>query len=642
MKVLITETQYKNILTSKQLIAENVKQGEDLFKKIYGKEIPKENVDYVNLINLLVKNNQVGYTPLLIKLFGEDFKNATEFYVKDIIPNKDNLKLLPKQILSYNNLDELSNDLENLSLNKNIKKILNLVQKKNVDLYNTFKNDLENRVSKENIQYFVNEIYPTKFIKLFTKKIDRYVNNPKELVGYFLNVIKDHKRGFTYEKMINKIGALPPEDIEILSSENDENNSYIFVHTKTNEGLKLVGSISWCIWNDETFLEYTENNNERQQYVIVDFYADDINKSVIGFTIDENKNITHAHLRDDEDFSGQAKSYLENRKLWNKILNGHSFVKKSEKIRKIKNSPILTDEIMKRDTEDKFKSNLVKINFYEKLLKFYQILGGYRASEFDYYQSWDIKIEFFVDKLTNQLAQDFILKLYRETKDIESTKKSIVLLFKEIPYLTYNFYESIDTFKKEYKVMPMTIYVASRFVDNLFNMNVEFLPEYRKMVIDIVKELYKKGFNFDSDTKHEIERNLNKFEGKESLLNLMRIRKDKTDEPYSPLEFYHSKDKRNFKNPIIDKIQQMRRYNNNILTMAEVKYGIENGLEKTIRDIYNKLLNTYRTNQVDYETMRIYQYLGMLKELKEMISFKAKNYGVDSLNSIENSLISFK
>jgi len=617
MKIILTESQFRKIVH----LDESIKQGEDWYRKQYGEEIPNDNPDYNELKDLLIKNNNTGYMPWLIKLSVYDnFYIGLDVYKNIILPNKDVIKRLPKQVVQYNDAHELFRDIVNLRKDSSIKKIMNLIPKKDMDLYNQFEKDLKYNVSEIELDYFVNKIYPTKFLKVFTNKISRY-SNSKELVRYFKGVITDHERGFIYELMLPKLESLG-NDIVILATKNNEKESYIFVWTKTYEALKEVGSSAWCIvGSEDTFNQYTEN---AEQFVLVDFHNDDINYGVIGFTINDNYNITYAHLRDDKNFINEAAKYLDDRGFTKLIKMGSNYTKKIKFIDK------------KISQYNKFFDNIN--NEYDPYEKQNEILVQIcnKIFQTNYYPEYTtVSFKYFVFSLLKNFLNTAAEKNFVEKK----LKEILSLAIKKVNVIKY-----LNFDKKLYTNRVDEMNFMNEFFGLVFNPEMGLSSKYKinenelKRLQSVVIDMYKNGYNFDYDIIDIIQRNMFEKYGREKTLLFIKMRQDKRGEENTPVVFHGTKDRTNYKTMILDKIQMSRRENYNELTFPEVKYAMENGMEKSIRDLYGRLLNTYVERQLDYEDMNIYKHIGMYNELEKVIMKKGDAWGKDSLNSIEYSI----
>lgn len=617
MKIILTEGQLRKIIH----LNESIKQGEDLYRKLYNKEISKEDPNYIELKNILIKNNNVGFMPMLIKFFGDDFSNAISAYNEYIIPNINIIKKLPKQPIQYNNYSEFMDDLDNANKNAYINKIANLIPKSNVSLYSNFKESLINVISFNDVKYFLDNIYPTKFLKIFTNIINRFSNNPDGLVDYFNNVIKDHKRGFTYDKMLPKIETLGDE-IKILTNKNDDNESYIFLWTKTYEALKLVGAVSWCIWGSEDNFQYYTKN--RAQFVLLDFANDDINYGVIGFTINPDDNeIIYSHLRDNRNFVNGAKEYLTNKGFLKLINFGSKYVRKIEKIE----SEVRT---LNREINDTY--NVDKILYYLQNQD-YTIINNYIINLIKLiFEIKYIDIDVDIKHIKNYVKKIYLIFLSNVIKKNYNDKK-----IKEILSLAHQKLNSVPypvmIEKNKQKVPIMGAY-------NFFNqfLNEIYTDKDSLKIQSVLENMYIKGYDFDSTTKSIIQYNIAEKYGRDKAISFVKMRADKRGEEQSPLVFHGTKDKSNYKPQILDKIQQSRKDNINQLELSEVKYALENGMEKPIRDLYDRLLKTYLENQLDYNDMSIYKNLGMFDKLKNVIVKKGDVWGIDTLNSIELSI----
>ena len=124
---------------------------------------------------------------------------------------------------------------------------------------------------------------------------------------------------------------------------------------------------------------------------------------------------------------------------------------------------------------------------------------------------------------------------------------------------------------------------------------------------------------------------------------LIRLRKTKQGEDYSDVEFHRIKDTGDLSSIILNKLQRARRGEDAGLTFQQVKYGVDKGLKNILFNYYKKVLPYFLEQQVDYDHARIYQTLGLGKELKDVVLKKYNMMGGDqnpnSINSIERSVL---
>jgi hypothetical protein len=124
---------------------------------------------------------------------------------------------------------------------------------------------------------------------------------------------------------------------------------------------------------------------------------------------------------------------------------------------------------------------------------------------------------------------------------------------------------------------------------------------------------------------------------------LIRLRKTKQGEDYSDVEFHRIKDTGDLSSIILKKLQSARRGQDVGLTYQQVKYGIDKGLKNILFNHYKKVLPYFMEQQVDYDHAKIYQSLGLSKDLKDVVLKKYNmmdgNQNPYSINSIERSIL---
>ena len=122
---------------------------------------------------------------------------------------------------------------------------------------------------------------------------------------------------------------------------------------------------------------------------------------------------------------------------------------------------------------------------------------------------------------------------------------------------------------------------------------------------------------------------------KEKVFEIIKLRKNKTSEEYTPVEFHNIKNTTNLKSKLFNKIQKSRREGVIDLTSQEVTYGVQNGLKLLLVNLYKQLLPYFSENDLNYEHATIYKILVMEKDIFEVIKNK-KVYR--PLNTIEQSI----
>ena len=102
-----------------------------------------------------------------------------------------------------------------------------------------------------------------------------------------------------------------------------------------------------------------------------------------------------------------------------------------------------------------------------------------------------------------------------------------------------------------------------------------------------------------------------------------------------------SKRGENLKPIIQNKLAAIRRGENVNFNYSEITYAIDNGFENIIKKYYQNSIPMYYENQLSYDDLQIYKKLNLYPEIEKAITYKAKNYGENSLNSIETSVYDY-
>ena len=148
-------------------------------------------------------------------------------------------------------------------------------------------------------------------------------------------------------------------------------------------------------------------------------------------------------------------------------------------------------------------------------------------------------------------------------------------------------------------------------------------------------KVFTRYVNLDEITYKWFIKRLMVLNPKEKVFEIIKLRKNKTSEEYTPVEFHNIKNTTNLKSKLFNKIQKSRREGVIDLTSQEVTYGVQNGLKLLLVNLYKQLLPYFSENDLNYEHATIYKILGMEKDIFEVIKNK-KVYR--PLNTIEQSI----
>jgi len=645
MKIIITELQFKRVVNN-ILIVENIVQSEKILNDL---KIPLDNPEYINLKNTLKKNNDIIYLGFLISLCYDEFlKNInTDLKSKEIIftksldlyseikNNKQFIKLLPKKSLfDYKKYNDLLKDLQNLKYKSMYIKFSRLIIDKQLkEEFLKYINETPN-YEKETISYYFNNIDGTKMSNIFTKNINRY-KTVSTLLNYLKIIVKFHKEGFSYDIWKNKISG-KNEDFKIVYDDNK--NERILVLTKTWDALKQIGSPSWCIYDSYDSYEQYINNSLNNQYVFLDFSVDNIDYSIIGFTMNNENNITTSHLMDNTHISDIM-----------------TYFKKIGVLLKFKT---INKEISLIQKQNKIINNIKSINTNDNAVSYYKSIFELIGYDYDF-DEYDLEIKHILpfipyDDDSTKRANKVIIRLTNIL--IKSINKKLLEIETENLFINtlIHFLSIFQNFKLYYTERDDDDdenfdYISDKFIEiNLFDNNglhEKFLEDYEydsEIINNGLIKVFIRHKNLKQETFNTFMKIFLKFKTRETIFDIIRQRKEKNYEDYSNIEFVNIKDKKNMIPQIMEKIKKSRKEGFVDLTYQEVKYGVENGIKETLKKLYNSTIPYFMENQVDYESMQIYKELGMIKDLTVAVIHKVDMYGLNSLNSIETSLYQYK
>jgi hypothetical protein len=635
------------------LLSENVNQAEKLLKTY---NIPFDNPEYIEFKNTLLKNNNIGYLGPLINMAQvnkELMNDSTLFKVLNtvyrlMLENKNLLNNLPKKIHEYTSIYVLIVDINELERKSVLKKFTNLLVDKNLKFeINSLGGDGSSNWKTgfyDDIIYYFKNIDKTPQSKMFTKKINKY-NDINDIFDFLNTIVTFHKKGFFYEKYVKKGNG---KNIKLVYRD-DENERLLFIVTDS-EGIREIGSPSWCINGEDAFKDY--NRDDKIQYVFLDFTSPDIKYSVIGFTMDVNNEVSASHLLDDTHVN-DITSYLKQIGVLYKFTSI--------------NKEII---IIKKNNEKYFKLKSNNYNDEQNYMVYYQnILSFLNIDDDGSYDLFSV-INYGEDSMGYSLpcvdakGNPIVKRLsdYDDEKDryfvrIDSIKKIFIsfinkdlLKIKTINLFINKLNYILDIFKEfkipiiknntdHYDDYDNPIFRFSHFITvNLFD-NDDLLTINESSDKDLINtsliKVFTRYVNLDEITYNWFIKKLMVLNPKEKVFEIIKQRKNKTSEEYTPVEFHNIKNTTNLKSKLFNKIQKSRREGVIDLTSQEVTYGVQNGLKLPLVNLYKQLLPYFSENELNYEHATIYKILGMEKDIFEVIKNK-KVY--TSLNSIEQSI----
>lgn len=636
------------------LLSENVNQAEKLLKTY---NIPFDNPEYIEFKNTLLKNNNIGYLGPLINMAQvnkELMNDATELFKKLnevyglMLQNKNLLNNLPKKIHEYTNYYNLIQDINELERKSVLKKFTNLIVDKDLKFeINSLGGDGSSNWKTgfyDDIIYYFKNIDNTPQSKMFTKKINKY-KDINDIFDFLNTIVTFHKKGFFYEKYVKKGNG---KNIKLVYRD-DENERLLFIVTDS-EGILEIGSPSWCINSKDVFNDY--NRDDKIQYVFLDFTSPDIKYSVIGFTMNVNNEVSASHLLDDTHVN-DITSYLKQIGVLYKFTSI--------------NREII---IIKNNNEKYFKLKSNNYNDEQNYMAYYQNISSFLNMVDDGTYDLFSVINYGEDSMGYSLPcvdekDNPIVKRLSDDDDekdkyfvrIDSIKKIFLwyinkdlLKIKTINLFINRLNHILDIFKEfkipiiknnadDYDDYNNPLFRFSHFITvNLFD-NDDLLTINESSDKDLINKSLIKVFtryvNLDEITYNWFIKKLMVLNPKEKVFEIIKLRKNKTSEEYTPVEFHNIKNTTNLKSKLFNKIQKSRREGTIDLTSREVSYGVQNGLKLPLVNLYKQLLPYFSKNELDYEHATIYKILGMEKDIFELIKNK-KVYR--PLNTIEQSI----
>ena len=644
---------FRSIIAEQLLLMEDVAKAEKLLKQY---SIPLDNPDYSELKQKMAQDNAIGFLGIVMNVVFDRFKIEltaidqsrnqsnikTVFAVcghiySKIMNNRNDLNFLPKPLSQYTELVYLERDLNNIPKLKLTKRFANLIIDKNLKAQ-----VIEKSLNNNDLKYYFENIDGTPDAKTFKQKLNRY-KTYDEIVKYLETYINFHRNDFNYEKIMKKVNERG--DLKVLYNKDEK----VLVHVTSHEGLKAIGSPTWCIYNSsQNYSEYTKGGLYNQ-YVFFNFDETVYSEySMIGFTMDGTR-ITASHLMND-DHIDDVMGYLNNIGVYPKIKAINT------ELEKIKRNKEVVDEHLKTLStleDDVSLPKNEKMGEYRNSIKYILksimndpgMYGGeYEPDDFISYHIFYVNnidrvqksfktlfTKFFNDLFSNESDQNILItKLMNSVKFLQNF---IWLKVKE------GYDEEGDS-----AIIDLTFQNFNLLSDSSFFYETNTTQNPLSAITNLFKKLFINFKEMDGQTYGTILNTLKRWEvSDEEINNLIRFRKTKYGEDYSHMEFHNLKSKGNLTPNIYNKIQRARRGDDVDITYQEVQYGIEKGMKNTLANYFRALLPQFEEYQVDLDDARIYKVLGMSKELKDIILKKYNMMGGDqnpnSINSIERSIL---
>ena len=625
---------FVDIIREQLLLMEDVAKAEKVLRQ-YG--VPLDNPEYLELKQKAVKDNSIGFLGIVISLaFNNDRRIPDAKYLYDVIlSNRQDLSFLPTNINDYTSYNNLLRDLRDIGYLKLKKKFSNFIVDKSLKAeFMAVSTSIDN-----DLVYFFSNIDGTADAKTFKQKLNRY-KTVNDIIKYLSTYVDFHQRDFSYEKVLNKVKERG--DLKLLY----DNDGKVLVQVTTHEGLKAIGSPSWCIYNDSNQYENYTQGGQNNQFVFFNFDENiDTAYSMIGFTMNGSQ-ITASHLMDDQHIE-DVMSYLNKIGVYPKIKAINT------ELEKIKRNKEVVDEhirIIGTLEDNDYLPDAEKRGEYRNSITYIlkSIMGDpgkygeeYDADNFITYSIFYVRdigkvqenfrilfTKFFNDLFGNELDQNILI-----TKLMNSVKFLQTFIWLNI---TGGYDEHGDdiihlNFKK------FNLLSNDRF---FYSVNIET----KQSITNLFKKLFINFKEMDKQTYTTILNTLRHWEvSEDEINNLIRFRKTKHGGDYSHVEFHNLKTKGNLSGAVLNKIQKARRGEDVDITYQEVVYGIEKGMQKTLINYYRSILPQFEEQQVDLDDARIYKALGLSQELKDIVLKKYNMMGGDqnphSINSIERSIL---
>lgn len=639
---------FKNILAEQLMLMEDVAKAEKILKII---QVPLNDPDYVAFKQRLAADNSIGFLGIIINLvynslndhsdiqkiitdypenkvhYLDRFWALSDHIYEKLKANRQDLSLLPKKLTEYTDLLGLEMDLGTLKINKRFKKFSNMIVDKNL------RARLSEVTIHNELQYFFDEIADTPAETRFKNKLNRY-KTPQEIKNYLESFINLHRLGISYDSIMEKVKS--NKDLKVVYDSDEK----LLILVNSHEGLKLIGSPSWCIYDSkEQYLNYTSGN--RNQYVFFNF-DDNVeeNYMMIGFTMNGDR-ISASHLMNDQHIEDVI-GYL------NRIGVYPKFKYINAEIEAIKKNKETIDSELRYVKSLPYDSNL---SISEKAGEYHQTIRNmFRAIVGESFYSELAETDFFENipyfKQFENLRQVYIdtfseyfnEKSNTDTNLLITKLTNLINFMQNYVYMKFEYgYDEDDNFGPHKLTVAKSVNMLERdFFLGFDDDNSNIIGAFKKVFVNFK--------NMDAKTYNTMLFTLKQMKlSEDEIVNLIRLRKTKRGEDYSNTEFHRIKNKANLSSNILNKIQRARRGEDVEITYQEVEYGVKKGLKNSLVTYYRNILPQFMEQQVDLDDSRIYQILGLSGELKKIVKEKYYEMGGDnnpySINSIERSIL---
>lgn len=280
-------------------ILENKEQALSILKK---RHLPNDHPDYLAIRKQLENTfNNLNYLGLMIKFRFMDVVSMDEIFdlirwLRDGSPKK-----LPKNILQYDNFEELKDDIVIINNEHRFKVIYNELPKAQKDLVNASEDNME-EFKKWAITVHNIKTYPMLFKKISKEKdFESLIDRMKRFV----------EENSDIESYTEKIQNIKNRDDAILVYQNDDTGIIVAEILKYGAS-KELGSGDWCISTGRGSWDSYVYQKDNKQYFIWDYsktIAD--NDFMIGITVNKGSEIVNAHDKYDKGILSNLPDYIK-------------------------------------------------------------------------------------------------------------------------------------------------------------------------------------------------------------------------------------------------------------------------------------------------------------------------------------------
>jgi len=235
------------------------------------------------------------------------FKNGVSIFLLEKILNWYNksprlfTNLIKGSITSYNGFDEilsLSNEYRNNRTEKRLKNVIN-----------TF-NTAQKRLLKDadltnNDKAIINKFATLSLSKRlnFIQKMST-ITSVDEILNHMM-ILTNGRFDWNRDSLMRYIAEAPNINCDVVY----DKNNVVLVSVKSFDTVKfLARATNWCICkNKQYWNNYMVRDGQTVQYVLFDFNKkEDDDLSIIGFTVNPKKGITHSHSFSNKDLKDRA------------------------------------------------------------------------------------------------------------------------------------------------------------------------------------------------------------------------------------------------------------------------------------------------------------------------------------------------